>query len=164
MKDLGLHTKIIEFLDKPENTITNHASFANYVTKLEEAKSLVLDQCGVEELKDDAGQRSILIQLWREATTLENMRVEMKAKGIGPDDVEDPLPDGEHAGDVQRFDKAYQWEPSLGELLCEPLYGRIKRESTRTHGCSVIPLDRVRSASEVSRTAVGKTLGSRPMY
>ena len=50
-------------------------------------------------------------------------------------------------------------ELPLSELLCEPLCGRLKRESKSAVVHTVLPLARVRTAPEVSRTAVGKNLG-----
>ena len=129
--------------------------------KREEAQTLILDQCS-EGVRKDVGQRGILIRIWRECEAFETLRVERKAKGVGADDLEDPLPEGEQQHDVQSFDSHVHWEPHLSELLCEPLYGRIKREAKRQGIHTVIPLDRVRSAAEVSRTAVGKTLGMAP--
>ena len=158
-----VHEKIIEFLEKPMFKLTNHASFANFLLNRGEVQSMILDQIGDEELKKNIGQRGLLVKFWREAEAMEALRLERKVKGVAPDDLEDPLPDGEHAGDLQRFTQAgVQWEPALSEQLCEPLYGRLKREALRAKQHTVLPLERVRSAAEVPRTAVGKILGMAP--
>ena len=126
-------------------------------------QTLIRDQITANaELKDDRDRRGLLIKLWREAEASESIRLERKAKGVGPDDLEDPLPEGDFATDVTAFDRVIHWEPALSELLCEPLYGRIKREAKRANTHSVILLERVRTAAEVSRVAVGKTLSMTP--
>lgn len=159
----GVHDKIVTFLEQPNHMLTDHASFANFLVNRAEVQTNILDQVGDEALKSDAGQRGLLIRIWREAESFETLRLERKAKGVGPDDLEDPLPDGNHRLDIEKFKSAgVQWAPALSELLCEPLYGRIRREVQRAKAHTVIPLERVRSAAEVPRTAVGKTLGMAP--
>jgi hypothetical protein len=77
------------------------------------------------------------------------------ARGVQEDDLEDPLPTGSIDETVLGFAQLHQWTPRLGEMLCEPLFARITREIQRRNH-SVVPLERVRSANETSRHAVGK--------
>ena len=155
----GVNEKIITHLDDPKYFLTDEASFANFIEKREEIQTGILDQLGDADLQRDVGQRGLLTKVWRECEALETLRLERKARNVGPDDLEDPLPDGTHTTDITSFKSSgVHWEPALSELLCEPLYGRIKRETTSAKAHSVLPLERVRTAAEVSRTAVGKTL------
>ena len=115
----GVHADVIPYLDVPERHITDDNSFANFLVRREEVQTLILDQITANaELKDDRGQRGLLIKLWREAAASASIRLERKAKGVGPDDLEDPLPEGDFAPDVTAFDRVVHWEPALSELLC----------------------------------------------
>ena len=155
----GINSKIVTYLDHPRLCLTDEASFANLIEKREEIQTAILDQLGDTDLQSDVGQRGLLTKVWRECEAFETLRLERKARNVGPDDLEDPLPDGTHTIDVKNFQEgSIHWEPALSELLCEPLYGRIKRETSRAKTHTVLPLERVRTAAEVSRTAVGKTL------
>ncbi len=52
---------------------------------------------------------------------------------------------------------AYSYRLSFKEVICDPLLGRLKRESDRK-AFSVICVDRVCAARELSRNAAGKRL------
>ena len=124
---------------------------------------MLLDQVGDPALKTDQGQTSQLVRIWRECDAGETERLRRKTTGTRPDDLEDPLQEGTHSTAIERFEThGIHWKPALTEALCEPLYGRLWRESTHTSPCTVIPLDRIRTIAEVPRTSVGRTLGVAP--
>ena len=159
LKAAGVNSKVVEYLNDPKFLLSDEASFANFIGKREEIQTSILDQLGDSALKNDAGQRGVLTKVWRECEATEALRLDRKARNVGAYDLEDPLPDGIHDTDVTTFSSTgISWTPAISELLCEPLYGRLKREAASAKSHSVLPLERVRSSAEVPRTAVGKKL------
>ena len=99
----------------------------------------------------------MLTKLWREADAGETLRAHRKTQGVAEDDLEDPLPEGVLQGLPAGFAAYYHFSMGLSETLCEPLLGRLKRETDRsTH--TVVSMERVRSAREAARTSAGKRL------
>ena len=96
------HQFVIDFPDHPDRRITDE-TFANFLVKLQKVETPILDQVGDASLKADRGQRGVLTKTWREADAFENLRLERKDKGVGAEDLEDPLPEGEHCTDVPTF-------------------------------------------------------------
>jgi hypothetical protein len=100
-------------------------------------------------------QKAILTELWRECDSQETMRLSRRAAGIQQDHVEDPLDGHVLEGLQTRFTAKYGWFPGLANMICDPLLGRIRRETDR-RSHTLIPLERVRIGGEVSRTNKNK--------
>ena len=126
----GVDPKIIHYLDDPEFGLYSETEFASFILSPQEIQASILDH--IPGMERALGQRGLLVKLWRQADAGEKVRLDRLARGVGSDDLEDPLPDGDHSGDVEKFNKAYGNDLDLTELLCEPLYARLKRECKRT--------------------------------
>ena len=160
MRDKAVDPVIIKFLSLPATRLTDHASFAHFIGERDECQRVILNRLGAghEALRDDPGQKMLLMIIWSEAQAHEKLRLDHLAKGTGSNDLEEPLPDGDFNGDGLRMvTEGCNWEMCITERLCEPLYGRCKRE-TKKGFHTVIPLDRVRSAADINQHAVGNTL------
>ncbi len=150
----NIHPRIVEFFTT--NKVLSICNFANYVLSREEIQTGILDVVK-GGLETDKTQRMLLHEMWREAEEIERLRVSRNARGVQEDDLEDPLPTGSIDEIVLGFAQIHLWTPALTEMLCEPLFARITREIQRRNH-SVVPLERVRSANETSRHAVGKQI------
>ena len=154
----GVDDSIIDWMN--DYTLIKTASdFGNFLHSVTELQRMVLDQIGNDAVASDGSQRMILTKIWKECSAEEVVRIDQKARGVGTQNLEDPMPDGHFQADIDKFsDSGVRWEPHLTEILCEPLFGRLKREINTLKGHTILPLDRVRSAAELNRSAAGKSL------
>ena len=76
---------------------------------------------------------------------------------MGNDDLEDPLPEGQVDSFTDRFEEYYKFALTDGEILCESLLGRLKREIDRKQQ-ALMKCENARSMRETARTAAGKRL------
>ena len=112
----------------------------------DEIQSVILDVLNIK----DRSQRRILVELWREGDADETARLQRKASGTAPEDLESPLGEGVAEGLHDKFARSYGYKLQFSDQLAESLLGRIKHEIDRkTH--TLIQVDRVRSARDVSR-------------
>ena len=153
LQSKGMHADLIAFMTQEK--ITCAAQLANYIDTREEVMSLLVAR--VPATANDRNQKAVLTRLWREADQAENLRLTRQANGVEQDDWENPLPEQTRSSLMQRFVTKYSWRPSLRELLCEPLLGRMQRELDRK-SFTVLSLDRIRTQRETSRTSAGKQL------
>ena len=149
----GLHDDLITYME----TCRIHSSkdLANYIDTRAEIQDLLVDR--VSATRNNRAMKAALTAVWRVADMAENQRIERVAKGVGEDDLEDPLPAGVYDGLVQKFGRRYGFTYTLTEILCEPLMARLRREIDRSTQ-TVIPIDRGRSAKESAKTAMAKKL------
>ena len=110
----------------------------------------------VQGLPKPQQQKAILCELWREADSLESLRLSRRVQGLDESDtVDQPLASHIVESLELKFRQIYGFPLSSRERLCDAQLGRLKRELDKK-SFTLFDLSKLRTAREQTRTTPSK--------
>ena len=151
----GVNPDLIAHMES--KNILSASRLANYCDNRTEVRDVLVNVC--RSARDDRGQATILIGLWRNAENETQEKSKRKATGYTDTDMEVALDPTPEIHLVKRFSTPYKYSLSEHELLWSHLLGSLRREIDRGNH-SLIHVRRVGSQRESGPSDVLISVGA----